>query len=94
MKTAIRAVLLSVPCEFRRLFNYARELRYDQKPNCRFLKRIFKDLARPLEIELDKPFNDHSVVWGRGIMNPPLWPATEEYASLGDTDEEKMGMME
>ncbi|KAL3681228.1 hypothetical protein R1sor_024184 [Riccia sorocarpa] len=44
MSTAIEALCKSYPSEFASYFHYCRSLRFDDKPDYAYLKRIFRDL--------------------------------------------------
>jgi len=89
MKTTIPGSVLfdGLPREFGRLFDHARELRYDQQPNYQYLKAIFRSLARTIGLRLDEPFNNHSA--GMGSMGDELVTPSCQLTEFDDASEEE-----
>ena len=57
MSTSVDQLCAGFPFEFATYLNYCRGLRFEDKPDYNYLRRLFKDLLQREGFEIDKPFD-------------------------------------
>lgn len=71
MSTSVDQLCAGFPFEFATYLNYCRGLRFEDKPDYNYLRRLFKDLLQREGFEVDKPFD-----WVQLMENQRLGLAT------------------
>lgn len=95
MNTPIEVLCKGYPAEFRAYFEYCRALRFDDKPDYAYLKRLFKELFFRKGFQFDAMFDwtvlnlvrlqyTTTLVWSILSFTYNMWLAFVNYSALDD----------
>jgi len=76
--TTIEALCKGFPEEFAEYLRYCRSLRFDDKPDYTYLRKLFRDLFYRMKFPADQVYDWNTLDYETNMKLPPLMPAEGE----------------
>lgn len=91
MCTSIEALTKGMPPEFEQYLSYCRSLKFDEKPDIQYLRKLYKDLFYKMGYDYDFVF-DWMVKKPQSVTNQPSTSNLENQVVNGENEFNQVGI--